>query len=200
MEYLSLIVGAILVNNFVLSKFLGICPFLGVSKNTKTAMGMAGAVVFVMTMASFVTALINRYILLPVDKNPDVLVKVDLTYLQTLSFIVVIASLVQLVEVLLQRFSPALYQSLGIFLPLITTNCAVLGAAVIAAQEDYTVMKATIFGFASALGFGLALLLFSSIRERLDLAYTPKSFEGTPIAMVTAGILAMVFMGFAGLA
>jgi len=196
MEYLTLVVGAILVNNFVLSKFLGICPFLGVSKNTKTAMGMAGAVVFVMTMASFVTALINKFILLP----DGALVKADLSYLQTLSFIVVIASLVQLVEVLLQKFSPSLYQSLGIFLPLITTNCAVLGAAVISAQEGHSVMKATVYGFASALGFALALLLFSSIRERLDLAYTPKSFEGTPIAMITAGILAMVFMGFAGLA
>jgi electron transport complex protein RnfA len=189
MEFFTLFIGAILVNNFVLSKFLGICPFLGVSKNVKTALGMSGAVTFVMTIASLVAALVNQYVLIPFH----------LEYLQTISFIVIIASLVQILEVLLQKFSPPLYQALGIFLPLITTNCAVLGVAVLNAQNGMTVVLSTWYGLCSGLGFGLALLLFSSIRERLDLAHPPKAFEGVPLALVTAGILAMVFMGFSGL-
>lgn len=189
MEFLTLLISAIFVNNFVLAKFLGVCPFLGVSKDVKTALGMSGAVTLVMTIAALVAALIYAYVLVPYD----------LQYLQTLSFIVVIASLVQLLEVLLQKFSPPLYQALGIFLPLITTNCAVLGVAVLNAQEGHSIVLSTWYGFASGLGFALALLLFASIRERLDLARPPKSFEGVPIALVAAGILAMVFMGFAGL-
>ena len=200
-EYLSLTIGAILVNNFVLSKFLGICPFLGVSKKLGPALGMSGAVVFVMTLASLATSLINNLIL-----TANINFKIanfhfqgSLEFLQTLVFIVVIASLVQIVELALQKLSPSLYQALGIYLPLITTNCAVMGVAVINAKSHYTVVQATVYGFFSALGFSLALILFSSIRERLDLAKVPKSFEGTAIALVTAGILAMGFMGFSGL-
>jgi electron transport complex protein RnfA len=185
----GLVIGAVLVNNFVLSRFLGICPFLGVSKRLGTALGMAGAVFFVMTLASATTSAVNRLVLLPYD----------LAYLQTIVFIVVIASLVQLVEIILQRFSPPLYRALGIYLPLITTNCAVLGVAVIAAKDSYSVLTTTIFGAASALGFALALVLFSSIREKLELAQVPRCLQGTAIALVTAGLLAMAFMGFAGL-
>ncbi|MEA2011987.1 MAG: electron transport complex subunit RsxA [Verrucomicrobiota bacterium] len=189
MSYFALIVGAIFVNNFVLSRFLGVCPFLGVSKQLKPALGMTGAVVFVMTLATAVASAINKFILIPAD----------LTYLQTISFILVIASLVQFVEIILQKFLPALYDALGIYLPLITTNCAVLGAAVINAQMERGIFEATVFGFASALGFGLALILFASLREKLDLAQVPKPFQGTAIAFITAGILAMAFMGFSGL-
>lgn len=204
-EYLVITVGAILVNNFVLSKFLGICPFLGVSKSLKTALGMSGAVVFVMTLASLVTAVIyNNLLAVPLEYNG---VSVDLSFLKTLIFIVVIASLVQLVEIVLQKLSPSLYQALGIFLPLITTNCAVLGVAMLnATAKDVapdsvqaTWYGATIYGFCSGLGFALALILFSSLREKLDLAQVPKPFQGVSIALITAGILAMVFMGFSGL-
>jgi electron transport complex protein RnfA len=188
-EYLLLIVGAILVHNFVLTRFLGICPFLGVSKRLDTALGMSGAVLFVLTLASAVTASLNQLVLLPLK----------LGYMQIVVFILVIAALVQLVEVILQRFAPPLYRALGIYLPLITTNCAVLGAALISANQSYSIVKSTVFGAASAVGFGLALVLFSSLREKLDLARVPKSFEGTAIALVTAGILAMAFFGFAGL-
>jgi electron transport complex protein RnfA len=194
-EYFALVVGAILVNNFVLSRFLGICPFLGVSKRLDTALGMAGAVVFVMTLASAVTATVNRYVLLPGAP----LSVGDLTYLQTIVFIVVIAALVQIVEVILQRFSPPLYRALGIYLPLITTNCAVLGAALLSAKQSYSILKATVFGAASAVGFGLALVLFASLREKLELAQVPECMRGTSIALITAGLLAMAFMGFAGL-
>lgn len=187
--YFALIVGAILVNNLVLTRFLGICPFLGVSKRLGPAMGMSGAVLFVLTLASAVTAALYRFILVPLD----------LLYLRTIVFILVIASLVQLVEVCLQKLSPPLYRSLGIYLPLITTNCAVLGAAVLAVNNNYGILKSTVFGFASAVGFALALILFSSLREKLDLAQVPEVFRGPAIALVTAGILAMVFMGFAGL-
>jgi electron transport complex protein RnfA len=193
--YFALVIGAILVNNFVLTRFLGICPFLGVSKRLSTAMGMCGAVLFVLTLATAVTSALNRFILLP----DAPLLKADLSYLQTIVFILVIASLVQLVELVMQRFSQPLYHALGIYLPLITTNCAVLGAAVLASQNSYSVLKSTVFGAASAVGFGLALILFSSIREKLDLAKVPECMKGTAIALVTAGILAMVFMGFAGL-
>lgn len=197
-EYLAITVGAILVNNFVLAKFLGICPFLGVSKKLGTALGMSGAVIFVLTLATFVTSLINNLIL-SASSHFARTTGYNLEYLQTLIFIVVIAGLVQVVEIILQKISPALYAALGIYLPLITTNCAVLGAAVINAKLARGVLQSTIYGFCSAVGFSLALVLFSSIRERLELAKVPKAFEGTAIALVTAGILAMAFMGFSGL-
>ncbi|MDK2857246.1 MAG: H+/Na+-translocating ferredoxin:NAD+ oxidoreductase subunit [Verrucomicrobiota bacterium] len=194
---LTITIGAILVNNFVLSKFLGICPFLGVSKKLKTALGMSGAVVFVMTLASLVTSLIYQFIL---SKSFSISgTVVNLTFLKILVFIVVIAALVQLVEIILQKFSPPLYQALGIFLPLITTNCAVLGAAELNVQAGRGVIESTVFGFCSALGFALALILFSSLREKLDLAKVPAPLQGTAIGLITAGILAMVFMGFSGL-
>lgn len=189
-SYFSLVVSAILVNNVVLSRFLGICPLLGVSKQVGTAKGMFGAVLFVMTLASFVTSLLYKLILVPMD----------LAYLRTIVFIVVIASLVQLVEVLLQRFAPGLNKALGIYLPLITTNCAVLGVAVEAALKDYSVVRATVYGTASAVAFGVALILFANIRERLELARIPQCLQGTAIALITAGVLAMAFMGFSGLA
>ena len=195
MKYLELTVGAALVYNFVLSRFLGICPFLGVSKRLDTAMGMSGAVIFVMTLASGATALVYRYLLRFCVKG----VEYDLGFLQILLFILIIAALVQLIEIVLQKSSPKLYQALGIYLPLITTNCAVLGAATINAQSGRPVLEATIFGCFSGVGFSLALLLFASLREKLELASPPKAMEGTPIALVTAGILAMAFSGFAGL-
>lgn len=195
-DYVALVIGAILVNNFVLARFLGVCPFLGVSKRLDTALGMSGAVLFVMTLACLVTGCIHHAFL----KADALFLKADLSYLQTIVFIVVIASLVQLVELILQKFSPPLYQALGIFLPLITTNCAVMGAAVLAVKEDYSIFKTTVFGAASAIGFGVALVLFSSLREKLELAQVPECLEGTAIALVTAGILAMAFMGFSGLA
>ncbi|MGI5923719.1 MAG: electron transport complex protein RnfA [Lentisphaeria bacterium] len=188
-EYFGLIVGAILVNNFVLSRILGICPFLGVSRKLSTALGMGGAVIFVMTLTGFVTALVQHYVLLPLD----------LMYLRTIVFILLIAGLVQIVEVLLQRFSAPLYQALGIYLPLITTNCAVLGSAIICADSHYSVIKSTVFCSASAVGFALALLLFASVREKIELARVPRSLEGPAIALLTAGILAMAFTGFSGL-
>ena len=194
MKYLELTVGAVLVYNFVLSRFLGICPFLGVSKRLSTAMGMSGAVIFVMTLASFITTLLYRNVL-QFSFGGE---KIDLIFLQVLVFILVIAALVQLIEIMLQKLSPVLYQALGIYLPLITTNCAVLGAATISANNGYTVME-SVFGFFSGVGFALALLLFASLRERLELATPPEAFKGTPIALVTAGILAMAFVGFSGL-
>lgn len=195
MKYLELTIGAILVYNFVLARFLGICPFLGVSKRLGTAMGMSGAVIFVMTLASFITSLIYNYLLKFNYRGTEV----NLEFLRVLLFILVIAALVQLIEIMLQKLSPKLYQALGIYLPLITTNCAVLGAATINADSGYTVLEATVFGLCSGIGFALALLLFSSLRERLDVADVPKPFQGTPIALVTAGILAMAFVGFSGL-
>lgn len=194
---LAITIGAILVNNFVLSKFLGICPFLGVSKKLETALGMSGAVIFVMTLASLVTSLIYKYVLSQTFIIGGT--AVSLTFLKILVFIVVIASLVQLVEIILQKFSPPLYQALGIFLPLITTNCAVLGAAELNVQAGRGVIESTVFGFCSALGFALALILFASLREKLDLAKVPAPLQGTAIGLITAGILAMVFMGFSGL-
>ncbi|MBP1582355.1 MAG: electron transport complex subunit RsxA [Victivallales bacterium] len=187
-SYLSMIIGAILVNNFVLRRILGICPFLGVSKSTKTALGMGGAVIFVMTLSGLVTGIISNYLLKPFQ----------IEYLRTIIFILVIAGLVQIGEIVLQRLSQSLYKALGIYLPLITTNCAVLGAAIICSDEGYGVLRSTVFSCASAVGFSLALILFSSLRERLALSRVPQAFEGTPIALVTAGILAMAFMGFAG--
>ena len=194
---LAITIGAILVNNFVLSKILGICPFLGVSKKLETALGMSGAVIFVMTLASLVTSLIYNYVLARTFTIGGIVIK--LAFLKILVFIVVIAALVQVVEIILQKFSPPLYQALGIFLPLITTNCAVLGAAELSVKANHSVIEATIFGTCSAIGFALALVLFASLRERLDLAKVPAPFQGTAIALITAGILAMVFMGFSGL-
>lgn len=188
-EYMGLIIGAILVNNFVLCRILGICPFLGVSKKTETALGMGGAVIFVMTLSGFVTSAIYNWILKPAG----------LDYLQTIVFILVIAGLVQIVEVLLQKMSPALYRALGIYLPLITTNCAVLGSAIICSSENYSIIKSTVFCCASAIGFALALLLFSSVREKLELAKIPEVLKGPAIALLTASILAMAFSGFSGL-
>jgi electron transport complex protein RnfA len=194
-KYLELAVGSILVYNFVLSRFLGICPFLGVSKRLSTALGMSGAVIAVMTMASAITAVIYKYLL-----RIEIAGKVhDLHFLQVLLFILVIAALVQIIEIALQKLSPKLYQALGIYLPLITTNCAVLGAATINANAGRSVLDATLFGCFSGMGFALALVLFSSLRERLDLAAPPRSCAGTPIALITAGILAMAFIGFSGL-
>jgi Na+-translocating ferredoxin:NAD+ oxidoreductase subunit A len=194
---LAITIGAILVNNFVLSKILGICPFLGVSKKLETALGMSGAVIFVMTLASMVTSLIYNHVLSRTFTIGGIVIK--LAFLKILVFIVVIAALVQVVEIILQKFSPPLYQALGIFLPLITTNCAVLGAAELSVKANHSVIEATIFGTCSAIGFALALVLFASLRERLDLAKVPAPFQGTAIALITAGILAMVFMGFSGL-
>lgn len=184
-----IIISAVLVNNYVLLRFLGLCPFLGVSRRFKTAAGMSGAVVFVMTMASVATWLIYRFVLVPFN----------LVYLQTVTFILVIASLVQLVELALQKLSPALYKALGIYLPLITTNCAVLGVAVLNIQKEYSLLETTVFGFGAALGFGLAMILFSGLRERIDLCDTPLPFRGTAIALITAGLLSLAFMGFTGL-
>ena len=189
MEYLIIIISAIFVSNIVLAQYLGICPFLGVSGKVSTSVGMSGAVLFVMTIATIVTWLIQTYILEPFG----------ITFLQTISFILVIASLVQMVEIILKKISPPLYQALGIFLPLITTNCAVLGVALLTVSRNYNLMEGVVFAVASALGFGLAMLLFAGIREHLDLMDVPKGMRGVPIALVTAGILALAFMGFTGL-
>jgi len=190
-KYFIIFLSAILVNNVVLAKFLGICPFIGVSKKTSTALGMSAAVVFVITLSTMVTWLINKYVLL----------KFNIIFLQTITFILVIAALVQMVEIILKKISPTLYQALGIFLPLITTNCAVLGVAIlVAGNKDYSLLDGTFFGFSTALGFGLALIIFSGIREQLEYSNIPKPFQGAPIALIVAGFLALAFMGFAGLA
>ena len=189
MNYLVIVIGAIFVNNIVLMQFLGICPFLGVSKKVSTGIGMTGAVAFVMILATIVTYLIQHYIL----------EKFGLGFLQTIAFILVIASLVQMVEIILKKVSPPLYQALGIFLPLITTNCAILGVAILTIQYDYNLLEGVVFAISHAIGFGLALILFSGIREHLDLQAVPKGLKGTPIALIAAGILAMAFMGFSGL-
>jgi electron transport complex protein RnfA len=189
MDYLVIVIGAILVNNIVLMQFLGICPFLGVSKRISTGIGMTGAVAFVMILATIVTYLIQHYIL---DK-------LGLEYLQTIAFILVIASLVQMVEIILKKVSPAMYQALGIFLPLITTNCAILGVAILTIQKEFNLLEGVVFSVSHAVGFGLALILFAGIREHLDLQDVPKGLKGTPIALIAAGILAMAFMGFSGL-
>ncbi|MCF8307970.1 MAG: electron transport complex subunit RsxA [Bacteroidales bacterium] len=189
MDYIIIIITAIFVNNIVLAQFLGICPFLGVSGKVSTSVGMSGAVMFVMTIATIVTWLIQNYILIPFS----------LEFLQTITFILIIASLVQMVEIILKKVSPPLYQALGIYLPLMTTNCAILGVAILTMQSNYNLMEGVVFAIANAIGFGLALLLFSSIREHLDLLDVPKGMRGVPIAFVAAGILALAFMGFAGL-
>ena len=191
MEYFLIFISAIFVNNIVLTKFLGICPFIGVSKKLSTAAGMTGAVTFVMTLATIVTWLLQKYVLTPFD----------LTFLRTVSFILVIAALVQMVEIILKKVSPALYQALGIYLPLITTNCAVLGVAILAVDnKDFGLLESTVFAFSTALGFGLSLIIFSGIREQLDLNDVPEGMKGVPIAFVVASILALAFMGFSGLA
>lgn len=188
-ELIMLVVGAILVENFVVSKFLGICPFLGVSKKLDTALGMSGAVVFVMTIASAVTWCINKFLLVPFEVE----------YLQTIAFILVIAALVQFVETVLKKFVPPLYKALGIFLPLITTNCAVLGAALINIQRDYSFIKSVIYGFGAGLGFTLALLLFAGVRERIEYSDVPEALKGLPITLIAAGLVSVAFFGFQGL-
>lgn len=189
MEFFTIIIGAILVNNIVLMQFLGICPFMGVSKKLSTAIGMTGAVTFVMVLATIVTYLIYTSVLEPFG----------IKYLQTISFILVIASFVQMVEIVLKKVSPPLYQALGVFLPLITTNCAIMGVALLTIQNDYNLMEGVIYAIGSAVGFGIAITLFAGIREHLDLMDVPKGMRGTPVALVAAGILAMAFMGFTGL-
>jgi len=189
MEYLLIFVSAIFVNNIVLSQFLGICPFLGVSKKIDTAIGMGGALAFVLTLATIITWLIKKYVL-------DAL---DLEYLQTLAFILVIAALVQMVEIILKKVSPSLYQALGIFLPLITTNCCVLGVAILVIQKDYTLLQSIVYAFSTALGFALSLVLFAGLREQQELVNVPKGMRGMSIVLVTASLLALAFMGFSGL-
>jgi electron transport complex protein RnfA len=188
-KYLLLVIGAVLVNNFVLTRFLGICPFLGVSKKLSTTLGMSAAVIFVMTSASAVTWLLYRFVLEPLAAE----------YLQTIAFILVIASFVQLVELAIKKTSPALHGALGIYLPLITTNCAVLGVAVLNTRENYSFVEAVCFGFGAAVGFALALIIFAGLREMIDRADPPRAFRGAAIALVTAGILSLAFMGFTGL-
>ena len=199
MEYFLIIVSAIFVNNILLAQFLGICPFLGVSNKLSTATGMSGAVCFVITLATVVTYLLNRYLLVPFG----------LEFLQTISFILVIAALVQMVEIVLKKVSPSLYQALGIFLPLITTNCAVLGVAITVVTKDFALGgaaphmlnlgQATVYALATSLGYGLAMCLFAGLREHLAGSDVPKAFKGLPIALITVGIMAMAFLGFSGI-
>ena len=188
MEYILIFISAIFVNNIILSQFLGICPFLGVSKKIDTALGMGMAVAFVLTLATIVTYLIQYGLLVPLG----------LQYLQTLAFILVIAALVQMVEIILRKVSPALYQALGIFLPLITTNCAVLGVAILVIQKDYTLAESIAYAFSTALGFALALTVFAGMREQMALVQIPKGLRGMAIVLVAAGLLSLAFMGFGG--
>lgn len=188
-DLLLILVGAVFVNNFVLARFLGICPFLGVSKKVETALGMGMAVTFVMTIAAVVTWFVQYFVLIPFG----------IEYLQTIAFILIVASLVQMVEMVVQKTSPSLYQALGIFLPLITTNCAVLGLAVLNIQKGYSFVESIVFALGAAIGFTLAMVLFAGLRERIDLCPVPSSFRGSAIALVTAGLLSLAFMGFAGL-
>lgn len=189
MEVIGIIIVAIFVNNVVFSQFLGICPFLGVSKKVDTAIGMGLAVTFVLTIATIVTFLLQKGILEPFG----------LEYLQTISFILVIAALVQMVEIVLKKISPALYQALGVYLPLITTNCVILGVAILVIQKDYNLLESVIYAVATAIGYAMALIIFSSIREQMALTKIPKAMQGIPIALITAGIIAMAFMGFSGI-
>lgn len=189
MSYILIFISAVFVNNIVLSQFLGICPFLGVSKKIETALGMTGAVAFVMTIATIITYIVQKTILEPFE----------ITFLQTITFILIIAALVQIVEIVLKKISPALYQALGVFLPLITTNCAILGVAILVTQKDMNLIQSVVYAISTAIGFGLALVLFAGIREQLSMAKLPKGMEGTSIALITAGLLAMAFMGFAGI-
>ena len=189
LSYFAIIIGAIFVNNVVLAQFLGICPFLGVSSKVDTSLGMSAAVTFVMALASIVPWCIQTYILVPLQ----------IEYMQTIVFILVIAALVQMVEIILKKVSPSLYQALGIFLPLITTNCAVLGVAILMIQKEFDLLQSFTYSVATAVGFGLALVIFAGIRERLELDGVPAALKGTPVALITAAILAMAFMGFSGL-
>ena len=189
MELIGIIIVAIFVNNVVFSQFLGICPFLGVSKKVDTAIGMGLAVTFVLTIATIVTFLLQK----------GILEQFGLEYLQTITFILVIAALVQMVEIVLKKISPALYQALGVFLPLITTNCVILGVAILVIQKEYSLLESVIYAVATALGYAMALIIFSSIREQMALTKIPKAMEGIPIALITAGIIAMSFMGFSGI-
>ncbi len=188
-------VGAILINNFVLMRFLGICPYIGVSKSLSSAIGMGMAVIFVMTIASLFSWIVYVYLLDPATNFWGV----DLTFLRTISFILVIAGLVQFVEMVIQKLAPSLYQALGIYLPLITTNCAVLGVAVLNIDENYSLVESLVNGIAAGIGFTLALVLMAGIRERLDLADVPKALQGVPIAFIMAGLMAIAFLGFSGL-
>ena len=188
MEYILIFITAVFVNNVVLAQFLGICPFLGVSKKISTAAGMGAAVTFVLTLATLVTFLVQKYIL---DAY-------GLAYLQTIAFILIIAALVQMVEIILKKVSPSLYQALGVFLPLITTNCCILGVAILVIQKDYDLVHGLVYAISTAVGFALAMIVFAGLREQLSMVKLPKAIEGMPIALVTAGLLAMAFMGFSG--
>jgi electron transport complex protein RnfA len=188
-ELFLILTSTVFVNNFVLARFLGVCPFMGVTKKVETALGMGGAVIVVMTIASVVTWFFQYKVLVPLE----------IEYLQTIAFVLIIASLVQLVEIILHKTSPKLYQSLGIFLPLITTNCAVLGVAVLNIQKNYTFIESLVFALGAGLGFTLAMWLFAGLRERLELCPIPRCFQGTAIALITAGLLSLAFMGFSGL-
>ena len=188
MEYILIFISAIFVNNIVLSQFLGICPFLGVSKKVDTAMGMGAAVAFVLTLATIVTFLLQQFVLVPLH----------IEYLQTISFILVIASLVQMVEIILKKISPPLYQALGIFLPLITTNCAVLGVAILVIQKQFSLIESVVYAFSTAIGFALALIVFAGLREQLALTNVPKGMRGMSIVLITAGLLSLAFMGLSG--
>ncbi len=188
-EILLLMLSAVLVENYIFAKFLGICPFMGVSEKPDTALGMGFAVMFVMTLSSAATWLVYHLVLVPFE----------LEYLETIAFILIIASLVQLIEMFLRKFVPALYGALGIYLPLITTNCAVLGSALINIQNEYSFIESLAYGFASAAGFTLAIVIFAGVRIRISFAEPPKSFSGTPIALVAAGLIAMAFSGFTGM-
>ena len=188
MEYILIFISAIFVNNIVLSQFLGICPFLGVSKKVSTALGMSAAVAFVMTLATIVTYIIQK----------TVLDAFGLQYLQTIAFILVIAALVQMVEIVMKKVSPALYQALGIFLPLITTNCAVLGVAILVILKDFSLVESIVYAFSTAIGFGVALTVFAGLREQLEFSNLPKGMQGVAITMITAGLLSLAFMGFSG--
>ncbi|MGM9820336.1 MAG: electron transport complex subunit RsxA [Candidatus Onthomorpha sp.] len=189
MEYITIIIFAVFVNNVILSQFLGICPFLGVSTKVSTAAGMGAAVVFVMTLSTIVTFLLQKFVLVPLG----------IEFLQTIVFILVIAALVQMVEIILKKISPSLYQALGVFLPLITTNCAVLGISILVVQKGYNLLEGITYAIGISLGFTLAMVIFAGLREHLELVEVPKGVKGIPIALITAGILAMAFMGFAGL-
>ena len=188
-ELLIILVSSAIVNNVVLSQFLGLCPFLGVSKSVETAAGMGGAIIFVITLSSFVTGIIYNAILVPTN----------LTYLQTIVFILLIAALVQFVEMFLKKAMPSLYQALGVYLPLITTNCAVLGVALTNVQKEYTILKGVVNGFATALGFTIAIVIMAGVREKIEYNDIPKSFQGFPIVLLTAGLMAIAFFGFSGL-
>ena len=189
MSYFLIVITAIFVNNIVLAQFLGICPFLGVSKKIDTALGMSAAVAFVMSLATICTYLIEYYVLR----------QFHIEYLQTITYILVIATLVQLIEIILKKVLPVLYQALGVFLPLITTNCTILGVAIVVIQKEYNMLESVVFALSTSIGFGLALVLFAGLREHLSLVKVPKGMQGMPVALVVAGLLAMAFMGFSGI-